>query len=55
MQKSALKTMADSFMDEAWNLPISFRTTLFAFAPSITGLDGGVYDQLRLDQVAKGS
>ncbi len=55
MQKSALKTMADSFMDEAWNLPISFRTTLFAFSPEITGLDGGVYDQLRLDQVSKGA
>jgi hypothetical protein len=53
LQKSALKTMADSFMDEAWNLPISFRTTLFAFSNAITGLDGGVYDQLRLDQVAK--
>ena len=53
-QKAALKTMADSFMDEAWNLPISFRTTLFAFSNAITGLDGGVYDQLRLDQVAKG-
>lgn len=53
MQKSALKTMADSFMDEAWNLPISFRTTLFAFSQAITGLDGGVYDQLRLDQVSK--
>ena len=46
-QKAALKTMADSFMDEAWNLPISFRTTLFAFT-RITGLDGGVYDQLRI-------
>ena len=54
-QKAALKTMADSFMEEAWNLPISFRTTLFAFSPAITGLDGGVYDQLRLDQVAKGA
>lgn len=53
-QKAALKKMADSFMDEAWNLPISFRTTLFAMAKSITGLDGGVYDQLRLDQVKKG-
>jgi peptide/nickel transport system substrate-binding protein len=52
-QKRALKTMADSFMDEAWNLPISFRTTLFAFSKAITGLDGGVYDQLRLDQVSK--
>jgi len=47
--------MADSFMDEAWNLPISFRTTLFAFSKAITGLDGGVYDQLRLDQVTKGA
>jgi peptide/nickel transport system substrate-binding protein len=54
-QKAALQKMADSFMDEAWNLPISFRTTLFASAKAITGLDGGVYDQLRLDQVAKGS
>lgn len=54
-QKTALKKMADSFMDEAWNLPISFRTTLFAMAKSITGLDGGVYDQLRLDQVTKSS
>jgi peptide/nickel transport system substrate-binding protein len=53
-QQAALKKMADSFMDEAWNLPISFRTTLFAFSNAITGLDGGVYDQLRLDQVAKG-
>jgi peptide/nickel transport system substrate-binding protein len=53
-QQAALKKMADSFMDEAWNLPISFRTTLFAFSKAITGLDGGVYDQLRLDQVAKG-
>src|SRR4051812_5056857 len=53
-QKAALKKMADSFMDEAWNLPISFRTTLFAFNKSITGLDGGSYDQLRLDQVQKG-
>lgn len=52
-QKEALQKMADSFMDEAWNLPVSFRTTLFAFAKSITGLDHGVYDQLRLDQVAK--
>ena len=43
-QKAALMTMADSFMEEAWNLPISFRTTLFAFSPAITGLDGGVYD-----------
>ena len=54
-QKAALKKMADAFMDEAWNLPISFRTTLFAFSKAITGLDGGVYDQLRLDQVSKGS
>ncbi|MFN8591076.1 MAG: ABC transporter substrate-binding protein [Thermomicrobiales bacterium] len=53
-QKAALKKMADSFMEEAWNLPLSFRTTLFAFSPAITGLDGGVYDQLRLDQVKKG-
>ncbi|MEA2526535.1 MAG: peptide/nickel transport system substrate-binding protein [Thermomicrobiales bacterium] len=52
-QKEALKKAADSFMDEAWNLPISFRTTLFATAKTITGLDGGVYDQLRLDQVTK--
>jgi peptide/nickel transport system substrate-binding protein len=54
-QRVALKKMADSFMDEAWNLPISFRTTLFAFSNAITGLDGGVYDQLRLDQVTKGA
>jgi ABC-type transport system substrate-binding protein len=52
-QKAALQKMADSFMDEAWNLPISFRTTLFAASKSIAGLDGGVYDQLRLDQVTK--
>jgi peptide/nickel transport system substrate-binding protein len=52
-QKAALAKMANSFMDEAWNLPISFRTTLFAASKKISGLDGGVYDQLRLDQVTK--
>jgi peptide/nickel transport system substrate-binding protein len=52
-QKAALRKMADSFMDEAWNLPISFRTTLFAMSSSISGLEHGVYDQLRLHQVTK--
>jgi peptide/nickel transport system substrate-binding protein len=53
-QRAALRRMADSFMEEAWNLPISFRTTLFAHTDQISGFDWGVYDQHRLDQVAKG-
>jgi peptide/nickel transport system substrate-binding protein len=53
-QAAALREMADSFMDEAWNLPIAFRYTLFASTPEIEGLDWGVYDQIRLDQVVKG-
>ena len=54
-QKEALKRMADAFLDEAWNLPIAFRYTLFGYTKAITGLDWGVYDQIRLDRVEKGS
>lgn len=53
-QKAALKRMVTAFMDEAWNIPISFRTSLFAYTNKIHGLDWGVYNQLRLDQVTKG-
>jgi peptide/nickel transport system substrate-binding protein len=52
-QAEALKRMAASFMDEAWNLPISFRTALFAHTDKISGLDWSVYDEIRLDQVTK--
>lgn len=52
-QQAALRKMADSFMDEAWNLAISFRTTLFGTATSVADLGHGVYDQLRLHEVTK--
>lgn len=52
-QREALRQMADSFMEEAWNLPIAFRYTLFASAKTIEGLDWGVYDQIRLAKVTK--
>jgi peptide/nickel transport system substrate-binding protein len=52
-QKEALKRMADAFMDEAWNLPISFRRALFGNTGKISGLDWSVYNEIILDQVTK--
>lgn len=53
-QQAALRMMADSFMEEAWNLPISFRVTLFGMSQNVEGLEHGVYDQLRLHNVTIG-
>jgi peptide/nickel transport system substrate-binding protein len=50
-QQAALRKMADSFMEEVWNLPISFRVTLFGTSQDVEGLEHGVYDQLRLHNV----
>ncbi|MBA3276804.1 MAG: ABC transporter substrate-binding protein [Chloroflexia bacterium] len=52
-QKVALKQMTDSFMDEAWNVAVSFKSDLFALTNQITGFDFGVYSQPRFDNVSK--
>lgn len=54
-QKDAFHRLVTAFMDEAWNIPIAFRTPLFAYTDKIQGLAFGVYNQVRLDQVTKSS
>lgn len=50
-QKAGMKQAVASLMDEMWAAPIAFRYTLFATQKAVTGLDRGVYDQLRLREV----
>ncbi|MGH2559807.1 MAG: ABC transporter substrate-binding protein, partial [Thermomicrobiales bacterium] len=53
-QKTALKKMTDAFLDEAWAHPIAFKYTIFGHRLDVTGLGHGAYDQIRVDQAAKG-
>ena len=52
-QKEAVKPAVASFMDEMWSLPIAFRFTLYGMQKSISNFSFGVFDQPRLDGVAK--
>ena len=51
-QKAALRAMVDSFVTEAWNIPIGYRTNLFALKPNVRGLGWGVYSQPRFANVS---
>jgi peptide/nickel transport system substrate-binding protein len=51
-QKAAFKAMVDSFVTEAWNIPIGYRVTLFALKPNVRGFGYGVYNEPRLANVS---
>lgn len=50
-QRAAFKHLVDSFVTESWNIPIAFRTTLFALKPNVHGFGWDVYNQMRLANV----
>jgi hypothetical protein len=49
---AAFKAMVDSFVTEAWNIPIGYRVTLFALKPNVHGFGYGVYNEPRLANVS---
>ncbi len=51
-QKAAFKQMMDSFVTEAWNIPVGYRVTLFALKPNVRGFGYDVYNQPRLAGVS---
>jgi peptide/nickel transport system substrate-binding protein len=51
-QKAAFKAMVDSFVTEAWNIPIGYRVTLFALKPNVKGFGYDVYSQPRFANVS---
>ena len=51
-QKAAFKAMVDSFVTEAWNIPIGYRVTLFALKPTVKGFGYDVYSQPRFGNVS---
>lgn len=51
-QTAAFKAMVDSFVTEAWNIPIGYRVTLFALKPNVRGFEYDVYNQPRLADVS---
>lgn len=53
VQRDALLRMADAFLDAAWAHPIAFKYTIFGHTDEVSGLDYGVYDQIRVDTATK--
>ena len=53
-QRAAFKQMVDSYVTESWNIPIAFRTTLFALKPNVKGFGWDVYNQPRFAGVSLG-
>lgn len=53
VQKDALQRMTGAFMDEAWAHAIAFKFTIFGHTDEVSGLDYGVYDQIRVDTATK--
>ena len=52
-QKTSLQQMTKAFLDEAWAHPIAFKYTIFGSTSSVSGIDHGVYDQIRVDSATK--
>lgn len=52
-QRTALRAMTQAFLDEAWAHPIAFKYTIFGYTDRVSGLDHGVYDQIRVDTATK--
>jgi peptide/nickel transport system substrate-binding protein len=52
-QKTALRAMTQAFLDEAWAHPIAFKYTIFGSTNQVSGVDHGVYDQVRVDTATK--
>jgi len=53
VQKDALQRISSAFLDEAWAHPIAFKFTIFGHTHEVSGLDYGVYDQIRVDTATK--